>query len=68
MGAVIVVLLTITVPWFSTNLQAILLGLPLWFWYALALNVVFATAVCFMLEKSWDTSQEEKPEGEEESE
>ncbi len=68
MGVVVLFLLTITVPWFSSLMKESLGGLPIWFWYVFAFNIVFATAVCFMLEKSWDTTDQESQEAEEDTE
>lgn len=58
---IILVLLTITVPWFAGKMSSSLLGLPLWFWYALMMNVVFSTAVCLLYDKWWSSELEEEP-------
>ncbi len=58
---VVLVLLTATVPWGAGRLMSGMIGLlPGWVWYALILNVVFATGTCLLYEKWWKDESVEK--------
>lgn len=60
-GIILFTLLTVTVPWFAGKMNSEVMGLPAWVLYALILNVIFSTSVCFLYEKWWvDHSEEEE--------
>ncbi|MCD8534834.1 MAG: hypothetical protein LR011_08620 [Verrucomicrobia bacterium] len=53
-GVFILILLSVTVPWGADGYMSGTWGLlPVWVWYALLLNVVFAVVVCFLFERWW---------------